>query len=57
MDFIKCFDKKTKDKLINQGFKLLGTELINNKNMYIFSTKSMNLNKNKNLFSSDKLYF
>lgn len=57
MNFIKCSDEKTKQQLLQQGFKLMGTECIKNKKVYLFiNSKEVNLT-NKNVIESNKLFF
>ena len=57
MKFIKCSDQKTKELLIQQGFKLVGTECINDRKIYLFTNPKEIRLTNKNIFQSNKLYF
>lgn len=57
MNFIKCTDEKTKELLIQQGFKFMGTEMIKNKKMYLFTNSRDLKMSNKNVFQSNRLHF
>ncbi|MGU8678908.1 hypothetical protein ACV3Q3_12190 [Clostridium perfringens] len=57
MNFIKCTDEKTKEMLIKQGFKFVGTETIKGEKVYLFTNPKNLKMSNKNVFQSNRLHF
>lgn len=57
MNFIKCTDEKTKEMLIKQGFKFVGTETIKGEKVYLFTNPKNLQMSNKNVFQSNRLHF
>ena len=44
MKFIYVYDNETKEKLLDSGYKLMTTQIINNKETFIFLNNGKKLN-------------
>ena len=52
MHFLYCFDKKTKDKLILNGYKFMSEKRLGEKTIFLFAN-----NKNKLTFSKGEVFY
>lgn len=58
MKFIYAYDNETKEKLMNNGYKLMTTQLINEKETFVFLNNGKKLNfDNMNINLTNKLMF
>lgn len=58
MKFIYVYDNETKEKLLDSGYKLMTTQIINNKETFIFLNNGKKLNfDNMNINLTNKLMF
>ncbi|MDU3410090.1 hypothetical protein [Clostridium sp.] len=56
--FIYCFDNKTKEKLIKNGYRFLCKNKKLDKTIYVFeNNKKENFSENDKVFTTSKLYF
>ena len=44
MKFIYAYDNETKEKLLDKGYKLMTTQIINNKETFVFLNNGKKLN-------------
>ena len=58
MKFIYAYDNETKEKLLDEGCKLMTTQIINNKETFVFLNNGKKLNfDNMNINLTNKLMF
>ena len=58
MKFIYAYDNETKEKLLDEGYKLMTTQLINEKETFVFLNNGKKLNfDNMNINLTNKLMF
>ena len=58
MKFIYAYDNETKEKLLDEGYKLMTTQIINNKETFVFLNNGKKLNfDNMNINLTNKLMF
>ena len=58
MKFIYTYDNETKEKLLDEGYKLMTTQIINNKETFVFLNNGKKLNfDNMNINLTNKLMF
>lgn len=58
MKFIYVYDNETKEKLLDEGYKLMTTQLINEKETFVFLNNGKKLNfDNMNINLTNKLMF
>ena len=58
MKFIYAYDNETKEKLLDKGYKLMTTQLINEKETFVFLNNGKKLNfESENVKFTNKLMF
>lgn len=58
MKFIYAYDNETKEKLLDEGYKLMTTQIINSKETFIFLNNGKKLNfESENVKFTNKLMF
>ena len=58
MKFIYAYDNKTKEKLLDEGYKLMTTQILNDKKVFVFLNNGKKLNfDNMNINLTNKLMF
>ena len=58
MKFIYAFDNETKEKLLDKGYKLMTTQILNDKKVFVFLNNGKKLNfDNMNINLTNKLMF
>lgn len=58
MKFIYVYDNETKEKLMNNGYKLMTTQILNDKKVFVFLNNGKKLNfDNMNINLTNKLMF
>ena len=58
MKFIYAYDNETKEKLLDEGYKLMTIQLINSKETFVFLNNGKKLNfDNMNINLTNKLMF
>lgn len=56
--FVYCFENKTKEKLIKNGYKYISDKIIDGKVAYIFENNNkLTFFNNDKVFTTNKLYF
>lgn len=58
MKFIYAYDNETKEKLLDNGYKLMTTQILNDKKVFVFLNNGKKLNfDNMNINLTNKLMF
>ena len=58
MKFIYAYDNETKEKLLDEGYKLMTTQILNDKKVFVFLNNGKKLNfDNMNINLTNKLMF
>ena len=58
MKFIYAYDNETKEKLLDKGYKLMTTQILNDKKVFVFLNNGKKLNyDNMNINLTNKLMF
>ena len=58
MKFIYAYDNGTKEKLLDEGYKLMTTQILNDKKVFVFLNNGKKLNfDNMNINLTNKLMF
>lgn len=58
LKFIYVYDNETKEKLLDKGYKLMTTQILNDKKVFVFLNNGKKLNfDNMNINLTNKLMF
>ena len=58
MKFIYAYDNETKEKLLDKGYKLMTTQILNDKKVFVFLNNGKKLNfESENVKFTNKLMF
>ena len=58
MKFIYAYDNETKEKLLDEGYKLMTTQILNDKKVFVFLNNGKKLNfESENVKFTNKLMF